>query len=36
MTYQDVTEASPELVEKWTHWFAERLVEFGKANGLIK
>lgn len=35
MKYEDVTAENPELVEKWTRWFAERVVEFGKENGLI-
>lgn len=36
MKYEDITPNSPELFEKWTQWFAERVIEFGKANGLIE
>ncbi len=36
MKYEDITPDSPEKVKKWTQFFAEKMIEFGKANGLIE
>jgi hypothetical protein len=34
--YKDVTDENPELVKKYTRWFAERAVAFAEKNGLIE